>query len=106
MRFFVRLIGFLCVAGGFVSLIVDGTRAIANGVWAATPLGDVVARAFPKTFPLIEPAVTRHVHPLLWDPVLSSLFKAPTFVVAMAFGFVVMALSRPPRQEIGFLTKR
>jgi hypothetical protein len=106
MRFFVRLVGFLCVAGGFVSLVVDGTRAIANGSWAPTPFGDVLQRAFPKTFPLIEPMVTRHIHPLLWDPILVRLFMAPTFIVALVFGFVLMALARRRQEEIGFATKR
>jgi hypothetical protein len=106
MRFFIRLIGFLCVAGGFVSLIVDGTRAIANGVWTPTPFGDVVQRAFPKTFSLIEPAITRHVHPLLWDPILVRLFMAPTFAVSLVFGLVLMILARRRQEEIGFTKKR
>ncbi len=105
MRFLVRLLGFLFVAGGFVSLVVDGTRAIANGAWAPVPFGETAFRAFPKYFPIIEPAVARHVHPLLWDPVLLTLFTTPTFIVAGLAGFLLMFLARRRREEIGFSSK-
>jgi hypothetical protein len=106
MRFLARLIGFLCVAGGFVALVVDGTRAIANGAWAPVALADVAAKAFPKLFPLLEPAV-RNVHPLLWSPVLTSLFAAPTFLVGMGFGSLLLLLGRrPARQDAAFLAGR
>ncbi|MDJ1157572.1 hypothetical protein QNA08_04890 [Chelatococcus sp. SYSU_G07232] len=106
MRFFLRILGFLLVAGGFVSLVIDGTRAIANSTVAFTPLGATLLAIFPKTFPLIEPAVARHVHPFLWDPVLLSLFTAPTFAVAAVIGLAFLWLGRRPAEPIGFSTKR
>lgn len=106
MRFVLRLIGLLCVAAGFVALVVDGTALVANHEWAPASLGAVAAKAFPKTFPLIEPSVVRNLHPLVWDPVLVTLLRAPAFAAGLVVGFALLLLARKPRQEIGFSTRR
>ena len=61
-RFLARVIGLILVAAGFVGLVIDGTKSIANSRVMFTPLGELAFALFPKQFPLIEPAVTRHVH--------------------------------------------
>jgi hypothetical protein len=107
MRFLARIIGFLCVAGGFVALVIDGTRTIANGAWAPVALGDVAAKAFPKLFPLLQPAIERSVHPLVWSPILTTILAAPTFVVGMGLGLLFLLLGRRPvRQDTAFLAGR
>jgi hypothetical protein len=106
MRLLARIIGFLCVAGGFVALVIDGTRTIANGFWAPMALGDVAARAFPKLLPTLQPAVER-LHPLLWSPVLTSILATPAFMVGMGFGLLLLLLGRRPvRQDTAFLAGR
>lgn len=106
MRLIARVIGFLCIAAGFVALVVDGTRTIANDTWMPTPLGDIAARTFPAIYADIGPTISRSVHPLLWDPILISIFTAPAFVVALGLGFALMILARRRREDIGFSTKR
>jgi hypothetical protein len=71
-----------------------------------TPLGEVAFRLFPKSFPLIEPAVTRHVHPLLWDPIVLNLTLAPASVVAFVLGAILLWLGRKPAEPIGYLARR
>lgn len=105
LRFLVRLLGTLVVAGGFIAAVVDGARFVANGVLDFTPLGGVLFAAFPRQFPLIEPGVTRHVHPLLWDPVLLSLFTAPAFAVLTVLGLILLWLGRSRRSDVGWSTR-
>ena len=105
-RFFVRLIGLLLVAAGFVGIVIDGTRSIANSALSFTPLGQVLFQVFPSTFPLIEPAVTRHVHPVLWDPILLNLFLLPASIVAFVLGAILLWLARKPVEPIGYLASR
>jgi hypothetical protein len=105
-RFLSRFIGLMLIAGGFVGLVIDGTRAIANGAISFTPLGEVAFRLFPKSFPLIEPAVTRNVHPLLWDPILLNLFLLPASVAGFVIGALLMWLGRKPPEPIGYLARR
>ncbi len=101
-RFLARLIGFLLIAAGFVGLVIDGTRSIANSSLSLTPLGEVAFRAFPTYFPLLEPAVTRHVHPVLWDPVLLNILLLPAGLLAFVLGAVLLWLGQKPPEPIGF----
>jgi hypothetical protein len=106
LRFLARLVGLLLIAAGFVGLIIDGTRSIANSALSFTPLGEIAFRLFPKGFPLIEPAVTRYVHPWLWDPVLLNFFLLPASVVAFILGAVLLWLARARPEPIGYLAGR
>jgi hypothetical protein len=105
-RFLARLLGLVLIAAGFVGLVIDGTRAIANGTVSFTPLGEVAFRLFPRSFPLIEPAVTRHVHPWLWDYGLLYVFLLPASVLGFLLGALLLWLGRRPSEPIGYLAGR
>lgn len=102
LRFLARALGLLLVAAGFVGLVIDGTRSIANGELSLTPLGQVAYTLFPTSFPLIEPAVTRHVHPVLWDPILLNFFLLPAALVAVLLGGLLIWLGQKPEEPIGY----
>ena len=48
-RFLARLIGLVLVAAGFVGIVIDGTRSVANGVLSFTPLGELAYELFPAS---------------------------------------------------------
>jgi hypothetical protein len=101
-RFLARVLGLLLVAAGFVGLVIDGTRSIANSEISFTPLGQLGFALFPKSFPLLEPAVTRHVHPFLWDPVLLNVLLLPASVIGFVLGALLLWLGRRPPEPIGY----
>lgn len=103
IRFLVRFLGFVTMAAGFVSLVVDGTRSIANGALVFTPLGEVAFALFPTKFPLLEPAVTRYIHPFLWDPILLNILLMPASLLGLATGALLLWLGRKPAEPIGHL---
>lgn len=106
VRFLVRMLGYLAVAGGFVVLVADGARAIANSALQFTALGESLQSLLRERFLLLQPAVERQIHPLLWDPVLVTLLRAPTALAALLLGFVLIRLAAPRPSEIGFVTRR
>ncbi|MFT0891697.1 hypothetical protein [Pseudochelatococcus sp. G4_1912] len=106
MRFVFRLVGFLLLVAGFVMLIVDGARAIADDSLVFTHLGPVLAKLMPTFYPRIEPLAVERVSPYLWDPVLVNLFHAPAFAAAAALGVIFLWLGRRPVEPIGFSTQR
>ncbi len=106
LRFLSRFLGLIAVAGAFVGLIVDGARTIANAQLDYTPLGQILFQALPNHFPMLEPAITRHVHPFLWDPVLLSVLLAPAALVSLGIGLILMWLGRKPVEPIGYLAER
>jgi hypothetical protein len=100
LRFLSRLIGFFLLSAAFVALVIDGTRSIAAGEFMATPLGATAFWLFPTKFPILQPAVERHLHPWLWDPLLVNLLLAPGWAILGALGFLLFAagLRRAPRE--------
>jgi hypothetical protein len=106
LRFLARVLGLLLVAAGFVGLVIDGTRSIANSTVSFTPLGELAFTLFPRSFPLIEPAVTRYVHPWLWDPILLNFFLLPAALVGFVIGGALLWVGQKPPEPIGYLADR
>jgi hypothetical protein len=101
-RFILSALAFLGFAAGFGLAILDGARSIAGNAIDLTPLGKTLFQLLPRHFPMIEPAITRHVHPLLWDPLLLNVFLLPTFLVCFAVGFSAwwLTVRRPRAPEV------
>ena len=102
LRFLARSAGLLLVAAAFVGLVIDATRSIANSRASFTPLGELALTLFPKSFSLLGPAVTRSVHPFLWDPVLVNLFLLPASVIGFVIGAVLLWIGQKRDEPIGY----
>ncbi len=106
VRFLLRMLGYLSVAAGFVVLVLDGARSIANSAVLFTPFGQTLALLLRERYASLQPMVERNIHPLLWDPVLLGLMRAPAALVACLLGFLLLWAGTPPRPEVGVLTRR
>lgn len=105
-RFLARVLGLVTLAAGFVGLVIDGTRAIANGVVAFTPLGEFAFLVFRERYLQLQPAVER-VHPLLWDPLLLGLTHLPAWAVGLVLGVLLLWIGQPRREpSIGYAVRR
>src|SRR5688500_10480462 len=102
VRFLARIAGLLLVAAGFVGLVVDATRSLANSRTSFTSLGDLAAILFPRSFPLLKPAIAGQVHPFLWDPILLNLFLLPASVLSFVIGALLLWLGQKPEEPIGY----
>lgn len=101
IRFLFRLLGFLVLAAGFVSLVIDGTRSIASGALTLTPMEQSWATASPLTLAKTKAFVADTGVAALNDPVLSSILAAPTFVPLVVLGVLLMLIGRRPRRKVG-----
>ena len=105
IRFILRTLGLLIIAAGFAALVVDGTRSIAGSELRVTPFGDLCLTLFPAKFLLFQPLVERNIHPLLWDPVLVTVFRLPTWLVLALLGLCILWLSQRRRTQIGYSSR-
>jgi hypothetical protein len=106
VRFLVRMLGYLLVAGGFIALLTDGARSIANSFLRFTPLGETGLTFLGERFRQLQPAVERNLHPLLWDPVLVNVLQVPTAAAGLLLGFLLLWLGAAPKPQIGIVTRR
>src|ERR687893_1605783 len=106
LRFLARALGLILIALGFVGIVIDGTRSIANGSVMFTPLGEAAFRALGERYLLLQPAIERHVHPALWDPVVLNLTLLPASVVGFCLGVVLLWLGQKRPEPIGFAPGR
>lgn len=106
LRFLARVLGLLLLAAGFVGLVVDGTRAIANGVVAFTPLGEAAFALFRERYLQLQPAAER-LHPALWDPVLLTLTRLPAWMLGFGLGALLLwAGQKRQGPSIGYAARR
>ncbi|MGJ0393269.1 MAG: hypothetical protein ACR650_11075 [Methylocystis sp.] len=87
-----RFLGLLLLAGGFIALIVDGTRSIAGGALFVTTLHKGLFESFPGLYHSLE-AGARAKSAFLWDPVLASLMSAPVSVALGGVGALLIVFS-------------
>jgi hypothetical protein len=106
LRFLLRAFGLILIAAGFVGLVVDGTRSIANGALMFTPLGEAAHHLLGERYLLLQPAIERHLHPALWDPVVLNLTLLPASVVTFLAGVLLLWLGQKRPEPIGFATGR
>ena len=106
LRFLVRMLGYLLVAGGFVVLLTDGARSIANSVLRFTPLVETLTTLVGERFRLLQPAIERNLHPMLWDPILVNVLHVPTAAAGLLLGLLLLWLGGAPKPVIGIVTRR
>ncbi|MGR7996029.1 MULTISPECIES: hypothetical protein [unclassified Xanthobacter] len=93
IRFLLRFSGFWLLAGGFVALIVDGTRSIAASAMLFTSAGDAWYALAPGNIEHAE-AVTEAASPLLWSKLVMPLLSLPASAVLVVAGLALLGLGR------------
>lgn len=101
IRGFFRLVGLLLLAGGFIFLVYDGARSIADQTLRITRLGEFwndVNQASQQAFR----ATIESISPWLWNSAAKAVLDQPTWAVLGVVGIVLMLLFRPRRRVIGY----
>jgi hypothetical protein len=100
IRGFFRLIGLLLLAGGFVFLVYDGARSIADQALRLTRLGEFwndVNQASQRSFQAMVDA-----HAPFLNGLLRLLLEQPSWAVMGVIGILLMLLFRPRKPLIGY----
>ncbi|WJR78249.1 hypothetical protein [Bradyrhizobium sp. NP1] len=101
IRGFFRFIGLLLLAGGFIFLVYDGARFVADQSLRFTRFGQFwndINQASQQAF---RTWVEGHA-PWLWGWVVRVVLDQPVFAVLGVIGLVLMILFRPRKPLIGY----
>jgi hypothetical protein len=101
IRFLFRFLGLLCLALGFIFLVYDGTKSIADQRFYVTRVVDVWVAVHDASLAQVRPTVER-IALWLWDPVVQGVLNAPTWLVLAVLGTLLILLGRKRRPLIGY----
>jgi len=96
-----RLIGLLLLAGGFIFLVYDGARWVADQSLRFTRFGQFWNDVHQSSQLAFRTWVESHV-PWLWTSVVKVILDQPAFAVLGVLGLLLMLLFRPRKRLIGY----
>jgi len=102
LRFFVRALGLLLLAVGFVFFVYDGTKSIAGNAIFYTPLADTWNSVHAASLQQLQPAIERYAGKWMWDQFAHWILAAPTFAIFGVIGSVMVLIGRKPQPLIGY----
>lgn len=100
-RGFFRLIGLLLLAGGFIFLVYDGARSIADQTLRLTKLGDSwndINQASQRAFQHSVEGVST----FLWNDIVKVVLDQPTWAMLGIAGIILLLAFRPAKPVIGY----
>ncbi|MBR0692308.1 hypothetical protein [Bradyrhizobium lablabi] len=101
IRGFFRLIGLLLLAGGFVFMVYDGARYVADQRLRLTQFGQFWYDIH-QSSELAFRNWLEDVAPGLWNSVVRVILEQPVFAVLGIAGILLMILFRPRKPLIGY----
>ncbi|HMK90258.1 MAG TPA: hypothetical protein VK446_11580 [Methylocystis sp.] len=105
LRLLVRLLGLLLLAGGFISLIVDGTASLAGGSVYVTTCGSFLQSVAPRLNEAVRQGFLARLPAAVWDGVFGVLRLTPLSLALCALGAVFVLLSHKRRATIGYVAQ-
>lgn len=102
LRILTRFLGLLLLAGGFVALIVDGTRSLAGGRLLVTTLGKGASDLFPAAYRALQATVEGNLPDFIWDPLITTLLLTPISIAFCGVGASLIVLSHKQHEAIGY----
>jgi hypothetical protein len=101
IRGFFRLVGLLLLAGGFIFLVYDGARYVADNTLRFTRFGQFW-NDIHQSSQLAFRVRVEGLSPWLWNNVARVILDQPVFAVMAVLGILLMLLFRPKKPLIGY----
>jgi len=102
LRLLIRIMGLALLAGGFVALVVDGTRSLAGGSLYVTTLGSALQALWPGAYQALHSAALSRFPTFVWDPLLVHLLLTPVGVALCGLGAAFIVLSHKQHALVGY----
>lgn len=94
MRFFSRAFSGLLLLLAVIALVSDLTRFVHDGGLATTPLMQHWLTLSPTSLQSLGLFVQNNLHGLLWDPLLLTILRLPTWLVLGIIGIIFGLLGK------------
>jgi len=101
IRFFLRFLGVWILAAGFVFVVYDGTKSIADKSFYYTTVENVWAWVHQDSLQGLRPAIEPYAG-FLWSPIMVTLLGSPASLALGVLGAVMVLLGRRKKPLIGY----
>ena len=86
----IRLVGVWFLLLAMVAAVIDATKSLAGGgAWVVTPMGEQWKALNAQSLDAAKAWITSTAGPYLWDPIISTILHAPTWVVFGILGVLL-----------------
>jgi hypothetical protein len=105
-----RTLALILIVLGAIVVGYDAVVFLDRGQFPMTPIGQIWFAIHPRSLQLVEPALVRHVSPVLWEWVVFPLLQQSAAVVLIGLGLLILVLRalwrRRGRKREGLSFKR
>ena len=103
IRFLFRFVGLLLLALGFIFLVYDGTKSIADQTLYLSTVGSAWATIHQNSLSGLQPVIERLVGHWFWQGIVQRYFlDQPASLVLAIVGGILILLGRRKRPLIGY----
>ena len=102
IRFFLRFVGLLLLALGFIFLVYDGIRSISDGSILLTRTSEVWNVVHDRSLVAFQALVERHAGLDIWQLGIAPILEQPAAAVACVLGVILIVLGRKKKPLIGY----
>lgn len=95
-----RWAGIICLLIAAAILISDGLSGVEEGSFRLTALGEWWFWLHSDSLQLLQPAIERHISPVLFDPYILTLLEWPAATQFLVLGGVFLLIGRSPWQRL------
>ena len=104
MLFLLRVFGVWFLLLAMVAAVVDATKSLGGGgSWVVTPLATQWAELSPATLEAVKSTIETNVGAFLWNPVITTILQAPTWLVFGLLGVLLYWLGQKRRPAEVFI---
>jgi hypothetical protein len=103
IRFVLRFVGLLSLALGFIFLVYDGTKSIADQTLYISSVGSTWSNIHQNSLTWLQPEVERRVGTWVWQGLVQPYFlDQPVSLVLVVIGAILILLGRKKKPLIGY----
>jgi hypothetical protein len=102
IRFLLRFFGLWILAAGFIFLIYDGAKSIADQTMFITRVNDVWFAVHQDSLRLLQPMLEQSAAAWLWDPTLKTVVEQPAWLILGILGALLIVIGRKKKPLIGY----
>jgi len=105
-HFLFRALGMIVLAFAVITAVLDLTRSIAASSLVMTPFWQLWSGVSASSFNNVQAVVEANLHPVVWDPVMTTLLALPGWALLWLIAMIFLWLGQKRENPYGRFASR